>query len=159
METVLRVFIVYIFVMLGLRMLGKREFGEMAPFDLVVLLLIPELISQSLVREDFSLTNGLVGVATLLLLVFLTGVLSYRFPRFGGMIAGVPAVLVRHGYLVPQNLNRERVRPDEILEAMHQVGLYRMDHVQWAILETDGRISIIPWGDGHLSNPQKRPLF
>jgi uncharacterized membrane protein YcaP (DUF421 family) len=158
METVLRVFIVYIFVMIGLRMLGKREFGELAPFDLVVLLLIPELVSQGLLREDVSLTNALVGVATLLTLVFLTGLLSYRVPRFGAVIAGAPAVLVRHGQLVSQNLNRERVRPDEIMEAMHQVGLYRMDQVQWAILETDGRISIIPWGDGYHPNPH-RPLL
>jgi uncharacterized membrane protein YcaP (DUF421 family) len=158
METVLRVFIVYIFVMLGLRMLGKREFGELAPFDLVVLLLIPEIVSSALVREDFSLTNALVGVATLLSLVFLTGLLSYRFTAFGGMIAGAPAVLVRHGYLVPQNLNRERVRPGEIMEAMHQVGLYRMEQVQWAILETDGRISIVPWGDGHHPPQHKQPI-
>jgi uncharacterized membrane protein YcaP (DUF421 family) len=158
METVLRVFIVYIFVMVGLRMLGKREFGELAPFDLVVLLLIPEIVSQSLVREDFSLTNALVGVATLFSLVFLTGVLSYRFRRVGGMLVGTPAVLVRHGQLVPPNLDRERVRPDEILEAMHEVGLYQMDQVQWAILETDGRISIIPWGDGHHPDPHRRPL-
>ena len=159
METVLCVFIVYIFVMAGLRMLGKREFGELAPFDLVVLLLIPELVSSALVREDFSLTNALVGVATLLSLVFLTGLFSYRFAAFGRIITGTPAVLVRHGYLVPQNLNRERVRPGEIMEAMHQVGLYRMEQVQWAILETDGRISIIPWGGLHHPAPPKPPLI
>lgn len=109
-------------------------------------------------REDFSLTNALVGVSTLLSLVFLTGVLSYRFQRFGGLIAGEPAVLVRHGHLVSSNLNRERVRPDEILEAVHQVGLCRMDQVQWAILETAGRISVIPWGDKHHAALEKPAL-
>jgi uncharacterized membrane protein YcaP (DUF421 family) len=158
MELVLRVIVVYVFVLIGLRMVGKREFGELAPFDLVVLLLIPELVSKALLRDDSSLTSALVGVATLLTLVFLTGMLHYRIPRFGGLIAGVPAVLVRHGSLVVQNLHRERVRPDEILEAMHQVGLYRMDQVQWAILETDGRISIIPWDDRSHPNPQKPVL-
>ena len=158
METVLRVFIIYIFVLLGLRMLGKREFGEMAPFDLVVLLLIPDILSQSLVRDDFSMTNSMVGVATLLSLVFLTSLLSYRSKTVATMISGSPAILVRHGELVPHSLNREHVRPDEILDAMHQVGLYRMDQVQWAILETDGRISIIPFHrDGGYHPPSKKP--
>lgn len=145
METVVRVAILYLFILVGLRLLGKREFGEMAPFDLVVLLLIPEIASQALLREDFSMTNALVALSTLLCLVFLTSLLSYRSRLAGKAIGGVPTVLVRHGFLVTENLDRERVRPDEVLEAMHMVGLYRMDQVQWAILETDGRISIIPW--------------
>jgi uncharacterized membrane protein YcaP (DUF421 family) len=145
METVLRVAILYVFIMIGLRLLGKREFGELAPFDLVVLLLIPEIASQALLREDFSMTNAFVALSTLLTLVFATSLLSYRSQLAGKAIGGVPAVLVRHGFLVAENLDRERVRPDEVLEAMHMVGLHRMDQVQWAILETDGRISIIPW--------------
>ena len=153
METVVRVVLVYFFVMFGLRVLGKREFGELEPFDLVVLLLIPELVAQALVREDFSLTNGLVGVATLLMLVFITGAVSYRFPRVGRVIASTPTVLVRHGHLLTKQMNRERVGPEEILEAMHQVGLHRMDQVQWAILETDGRISVVPWQTASL--PQR----
>ena len=155
METVLRVVIVYFFVMFGLRVLGKREFGEMEPFDLVVLLLIPELVAQALVREDFSLTNGLVGVATLMLLVFVTSVVNYRFPRVGKIVASTPTVLVRHGHLVTGHMHRERVSPDEILDAMHQVGLSRMDEVQWAILETDGQITIIPWQRGSLPNSDR----
>ena len=145
METVVRVVIVYLFVMFGLRALGKREFGELEPFDLVVLLLIPELVAQGLVREDFSLTNALVAVATLFLLVFFTSALSYRFPKVGRAIASTPTVLVRHGRLVPRHMNLERVGPDEIMEALHQVGLTDMVQVQWAILETDGRITVIPW--------------
>ena len=148
METVLRIFIVYIFVMLGLKMLGKREFGELAPFDLVVLLLIPDILSQSMVRNDFSITNSLVGVSTLLCLVFFTSIISYRFKPVSKAITGVPKVLVRHGSIVQHNLDRERVPPDEILDAMHQVGLYRLDQVMWAILETNGKVSIIPWQPG-----------
>lgn len=156
METVLRVAILYLFIMVGLRLLGKREFGELAPFDLVVLLLIPEIASQALLREDFSMTNALIALSTLLVLVFLTSMLSYRSRTAGRLIGGVPSVLVRHGYLVTENLDRERVRPDEVLEAMHTVGLSRMDEVQWAILETDGRISIIPWSRSGQAPPPGR---
>ena len=153
METVIRVLILYLFVLFGLRMLGKREFGELAPFDLVVLLLIPEFISQAVLREDFSVTNGFIALSTLFTLVFLTSLASYRSRRFGNAIGGTPTVIVRHGHLVVHSMEKERVRPDEILDAMHQVGLTRMEQVQWAILETDGRIAIIPWEDAAWQPP------
>lgn len=145
METVLRIVLIYLFLMIALRLMGKREFGELAPFDFVVLLLIPEMFSQAMVREDFSMTNALIAVSTLLTLVFLTSLLNFRFSGFGKVIAGAPAVLVRHGHLVTANLQKERVAPGEVLDAMHAAGLHRMDEVRWAILETDGRITIIPW--------------
>jgi uncharacterized membrane protein YcaP (DUF421 family) len=145
METVLRVVMIYLFLMVALRLMGKREFGELAPFDFVVLLLIPEMFSQAMVREDFSLTNAFIAVSTLLTLVFITTLLNFRFKAFGKIIAGVPAVLVRHGYLVPETLQKERVAPGEVLDAMHAAGLHRMEEVRWAILETDGRITIVPW--------------
>lgn len=145
METVIRIVVIYIFLMVALRLMGKREFGELAPFDFVVLLLIPEMFSQAMVREDFSLTNALIAVSTLLTLVFMTSLLNFRFKAFGRAIAGVPAVLVRHGCLVPETLQKERVPPGEVLDAMHAAGLHRMEEVRWAILETDGRITIIPW--------------
>lgn len=148
METVLRIVFIYLFLLVALRLMGKREFGELAPFDFVVLLLIPEIFSQAMAREDFSLTNAIIAVSTLLTLVFATSLLNFRFKAMGKAVAGVPAVLVRHGYLVPTNLERERIAPGEILDAMHAAGLHRMDEVRWAILETDGRITIIPWEPG-----------
>lgn len=148
METVIRILVIYLFLMLALRIMGKREFGELAPFDFVVLLLIPEIFSQSLAREDFSLTNAFIGVATLLVLVFGTSVVSYRFDRVGRVIAGVPTVLVRHGFMVTKNLDTERVSPGEVMDAMHAAGLHRMEEVRWAILETDGSITIVPWHPG-----------
>ena len=145
METVLRIVLIYLFLMVALRLMGKREFGELAPFDLVVLLLIPEMLSQAMVREDFSLTNALIAVSTLLTLVFMTSLLNYRFRAFSRLVSGEPAVLVRHGHFMSKALDRERVAPAEVLDAMHAVGLHRMEEVRWAILETDGRITVIPW--------------
>jgi uncharacterized membrane protein YcaP (DUF421 family) len=155
METVVRIILIYVFLMVALRLMGKREFGELAPFDFVVLLLIPEMFSQAMVREDFSLTNALIAVSTLLSLVFMTSLLNYRFPRFGKVVAGEPAVLVRHGCLVAKTLDRERVAPGEVLDAMHAAGLHRMEEVRWAILETDGRITVIPWEPAGGGPPEK----
>lgn len=158
METVIRVIAIYAFLLIALRIVGKREFGHLGPFDLVVLLLIPEMLTEALTVDDQSLTNGFIGVATLLTLVFLTSLLAYRFRRAGRIIEGEPSVLVQHGFIVPRNMDRERVSPDELLSAIHEAGLERMDQVKWAILSTDGRISVVPWAPTGV-NPPQGPLF
>ena len=144
MDTVIRVAIIYVFLMAAFRILGKREFGQLSSFDLVILLMIPELVSQSLTREDYSLTNAIVAVSALMILVFLTSLLSHMSPALEKVINGEPAVLVQHGRMVPESMNRERVNPDEVLDAMHAAGLERIEQVKWAILGSDGRISVVP---------------
>jgi uncharacterized membrane protein YcaP (DUF421 family) len=145
METVLRVGLIYVFLMITLRVLGKREFSQLAPFELVTLLMIPELVAQALVREDFSMTNAIVAVCTLLSLVFLTSIVAFRSRRAARLIEGSPSVLVRHGFLVPDAMALERVSPGEVLNEMHKSGLETMPQVKWAVLETDGKITIVPW--------------
>jgi uncharacterized membrane protein YcaP (DUF421 family) len=144
METVLRVAAIYVFVLLGLRVLGKREFGQLSPIEMVTLLMIPEIVSQALTGDDYSLTNAAVGVATLLVLVFATSLLTHRFQRAEIVIAGQPTVLVQQGTLIDEALNAMRITPDEVFSEMHKAGLQRLDQVQWAILESDGRIAIVP---------------
>jgi uncharacterized membrane protein YcaP (DUF421 family) len=144
METVVRVAAIYLFLMMAFRTMGKRDVGTLAPFDLVILLLIPELVSQALLREDFSITNALIGVSTLLALAFLTSVASYLSPRAERVIEGDPTVLVRRGELVPQAMHRERITPGELFAQMHNSGLERLDQVEWAVLETDGLIAFVP---------------
>lgn len=145
METVIRVGLIYLFLMAALRVMGKREFSQLAPFELVTLLLIPELVAQGLVREDFSVTNSLIGVSTLLSLVFLTSMAAYLSRGIGKVIEGEPSVLLHHGFLVPENMALERISPGELLAEMHKSGLETTDQVKWAILETDGKITIVPW--------------
>lgn len=148
METVIRVTAVYLFLMVALRIIGKRDVGQLAPFDLVILLLIPELLAHALTQEDYSLTNGFIGVSTLLSLAFLTSVVDYLSKGAADIVEGRPTVLVRHGNLVAANLNRERVSPEEIVAQMRQSGLERVEQVKWGILETDGKISFVPWEPG-----------
>ena len=152
METVIRVVIVYAAIVAGLRVLGKREFGQLSPLELVTLLLIPEIVSPVLNRDDASLTNGLLGVMTVLALVFITSMLMHLSPRFEKIVAGEPTVLVAHGQLVEKHLNKERVTPDEIFSEMHMSGLDDLKQVRWAVLESDGRISIVP-EDGERYSP------
>jgi uncharacterized membrane protein YcaP (DUF421 family) len=144
METVLRVTIIYVGLLLGMRIMGKREFSQLTPLELVTLLLIPELVAHSLLREDYSLTNALIAVSTLFSLVFLTSLLIQRSKLLEEIIADTPTVLVAHGRFIEENLNKERVTPGEIFGAMRKSGLERLAQVKWAVLEGDGKISIVP---------------
>jgi uncharacterized membrane protein YcaP (DUF421 family) len=143
METVIRVAVVYFVLMFGFRLLGKRELSELSPFELVTLMIIPEIVSQALVREA-SLTNALVGLGTLFSLVFLTTLIGYRWKRVGRFIEGEPTLLVRSGKLLTEALQRERVSPEELYAEMHKAGLARLSQVEFAILETDGKIAFLP---------------
>jgi uncharacterized membrane protein YcaP (DUF421 family) len=153
MGVVLRIVVIYFVIMVALRIMGKREFGELAPFDLVVLLLIPEIVTDALVGKDYSVTSAVVALATLLVLVFITSLLSHRFEWVGRAIAGSPAVVLRHGRIVPEAMNVERVNPEEILDALHSAGLEDAGQAKWAILETDGRITVVPW---HVPDPGRQ---
>jgi uncharacterized membrane protein YcaP (DUF421 family) len=144
METVFRVVFVFVFVWACFRILGKRELTQMSPFELVTLLFIPQLFSRALTRQDYSMTNAVIGASTLFLLVFVTSAASYRSRWVARIVQATPRVLVRRGELVEAHLNRERIPPTDIFSAMHKVGLERLDQVEWAILESDGRIALIP---------------
>jgi uncharacterized membrane protein YcaP (DUF421 family) len=144
MEKIVRVVIVYLFLMVSLRVLGKREFGQLSPLELVSLLLVPELVSNALQGEDFSIVDAIVGVCTLFALTLLTSMLVHISKPAEKLILGVPKILVHRGQMVNETMNRERVSPEEIFNEMHKAGLKHLEQVAWAILEGDSKISIIP---------------
>lgn len=144
METVIRVAIIYILITAGLRVMGKREFGQLSPIELVALLMIPELVAQALVREDFSMTNAVIAITTLFTLVFSNSFLSFHSKFFEKMVSGSPVVLIANGKIQEDAVNKERVSADEILAQAHKSGIEKLDNVKWAILESDGKISIVP---------------
>jgi uncharacterized membrane protein YcaP (DUF421 family) len=161
METVVRVALIYLAILVGLRVLGKREFSQLSPLELVSLLLIPELATQALNRDDHSVTNALIGIATLLVLVLGTSLLTARSERASNVISGTPTVLVHDGRLLEENLMRERVGPDELMGEIRMAGYARLDEIQWAILEGEGRISVVPHrdlqGGTHREEPPANP--
>jgi uncharacterized membrane protein YcaP (DUF421 family) len=144
MEIVIRVAVIYFLIMVGLRVLGKREFGQLTPFELVTLLLIPEMVSKALTGEDYSMTAAMIGVATLLTLVLVTSILAFRYPAAGRAMEGSPALLARHGAFLPDAMNRERVAPEEVGIELHKYGLEELSQVKWALLEVDGSITLVP---------------
>jgi uncharacterized membrane protein YcaP (DUF421 family) len=144
METVIRVAIVYVAVLAAFRVLGKREFSQLSPPEFVALLLVSEILQQALIGEDYSLTNAFVGVATLMSLVFVTSLLVSQSKRFAEVIETPPSVLVQQGKFITENMNKERVTPDEVFNELHKSGLERLSQVKWAVLESDGKISFVP---------------
>ncbi len=155
METVLRVAFVYALLMIVLRLMGKRELGRLSPFELVLLMLIPEIFSQALVREDFSMTNATVAFLTLAALVFATSVLAHRFTRLEHVFSGSPAVLAQDGKFEEGAMNAELVQPDEIYSELRKAGHLQLSDARLIVLENDGKLSIIPVESNGKNEPQK----
>src|SRR2546423_13656004 len=143
METVIRVVFVYIFVWACFRLLGKRELSQMAPFELVMLLFVPQFFSRALTRQDYSMTNAVAASTTLFSLVMLTSILSFRFGAFRRFMEARPTVLVKGGEILGSSLGHERIAADEIFSAMHKVGVERPRQGEWAIFETAGQMPVI----------------
>ena len=161
METVLRVAFVYVLILAVLRVVGKREVSQLTPMELVMLILIPELVSQALTRDDHSLTNGVVAVTTLLSLVFLTSLVAYRFRRVEEIIEGRPVLIVERGRPVQETMDRERIPVEEIAAEMRKAGFERLEDVKWGVLEAGGRLSFIGYtpGEGGTSPEEEdRPV-
>jgi len=145
METVIRGAAIYFFLMLILRASGRRTLAEITPFDFVLLLIIAETTQQALLGEDYSISNAIVLIVTLIGLdIFLSHVMRW-WPAAGRLLEGVPTVLVRDGKIDRRALERSRIGEEEILVAARQrQGLENLSQIKHAVLETDSGISIIP---------------
>lgn len=154
----LRVVFIYLTLLLAFRLLGKRELGQLSQFELVTLMLIPEIVSPALNRDDPSLAAAVVGTCTLFALVVATSLLTYAFPSANAAFSGRPTILARDGRLLLDALARERIAPSEVYSAMHQAGIERIEAVKWAILEPEGRMAFIPYGPTGGGSPEPSML-
>ncbi len=143
-EIVLRTAIVYLFLVVALRISGKREVGSMSILELVVVLIISDAVQNSMVGENTTLWGGLVAVLTLLGLDYALKYVTRRSRRLRRAIEGEPRLLVRDGRLLNRALAEEKVEPSEVRAAIRAQGLERVEDVKLAVLETDGTISVIP---------------
>ena len=146
MELVVRAAVIYAFILLMLRVSGKRQFSEITTFDFVLLLIISEAASQGLYGSaDYSLTASLILVTTLVAIDILLSVLKHRFRFLESTLESKPTLLVQDGSLVESNLAAERIDESDILSAARiNFGIETLSGVRHAILERDGSISIIP---------------
>jgi uncharacterized membrane protein YcaP (DUF421 family) len=141
-ELLLRVAAVYLTIFLLLRIVGKKHVGELAPFDLVVLLLLSECVQNALINDDKSLTGGLIAAGALFTLNQLVGYGAWRNKTAERFLEGTPRLLVRHGHVLDEALAREQITRSELLEALRREGCTSLANVRYAILENDGGITV-----------------
>ncbi len=145
METVLRAIAIYLFLLLVFRISGKRTLSQMHPFDMVLLLIIGDSVSQGLMGDDFSITTALLLVTTLVLMELLLSFIKQKSKLADRWLDDVPMIVVEDGKPLPDRMKRARVDASEVLEAARILhGLENMQQVKYAVLERDGSISIIP---------------
>ena len=144
----LRTFIVYVFVLVALRLFGKRELGQLTPFDLVVILLISNAVQNAMVGPDNSLTAGLVAATVLLLTNWAVSRLAATYRPIGRLVVGDPVLLIHNGEFIQRNMDREKLTRDEVLGAMREHGIAKVEDVDMAWLEVDGAISFVPCDAG-----------
>jgi uncharacterized membrane protein YcaP (DUF421 family) len=143
-DLVLRATVVFFFILLVTRVVGRREIGELEPFDFILLIVMGDLVQQGLTQSDTSVTGTLIVISTIALLSMLVSWLSFRFRRLRNYTQGEPIVLVQNGRPIERNMRRERITIDDLHEEMRQSQLMSLDELEWAILEDDGKISCIP---------------
>ena len=143
MDIVLRATVIFLALYLVVRLLGKRELGQMTPFELIVLVVIGDLIQQGVTQNDFSLTGAVIAVSTIAFWALVFSWLSYLWPWAERLLEGEPRVIVRDGEVLTANLRRNRLTISEIESEMRLAGIARMSDVAWAILEARGKISFI----------------
>jgi len=147
MDLVARTVIVFFFIYVVTRAVGRRELSSMEPFDVILLIVIGDLVQQGVTQSDYSMTGAITVVGTLALLTVALSFLSYRFRRLRPLLEGEPLVLIEDGQPIERNLRRERITIEELRAAARESQLPSLERVHLAILETSGRISFIPYAD------------
>ncbi len=143
-EKIIRSAAVYIFLLIAFRLAGKRTLGQMTPFDLIVLLVISNVVQNALIGNDNSVGGGLLGATCILVINGVVAWLTSRNKRFERLVENTPTVLVRHGRIRWDNLRRECMSLPELRAALRREGILTFGDVRYAILEEDGRLSVIP---------------
>jgi len=142
-EKVLRTIVVYVFLLIGLRLAGKRELGQFNPFDLVVLLLLSNTLQNAIIGNDNSLAGGLLGAAVLLAINYAVVRFLYRHPAIERLVEGDPDVLVRDGEAIQHRMERELITRDQLEAAARRQGIDSLDRVRECRLETGGALTFI----------------
>ena len=149
-----RTVILYFILMVGLRLMGKRQIGELEPSELVLTLIISDLAAVPMQDFGTPLVNGLFPIITLLCLSMLLSFFSLKSIRFRGLVCGHPTVIVREGKVLQQNMARNRFTVDELFEQLRCQGYSDLSAVKYAILETSGQVSILAYTKDSPVTPQ-----
>jgi uncharacterized membrane protein YcaP (DUF421 family) len=157
-QVVLRTAIVYILVLAGLRLAGKREMGELASFDFVMILLLANAVQNAMTGPNTSLMGGVVAAATLLVINYSVSALVHRYPRLRRIILGQRTTLIEQGIPQLDTLEREHIDEDEIMTAAREHDILKISDIRTAWLEVDGNITFQTMNGRHMRVPRKRKV-
>ena len=143
MDLVVRAVFVFFLMLVITRAVGRRELSSMEPFDLILLVVMGDLIQQGVTQSDYSLTGSTIVIVTIAVLTVGTAYLSFRFRRLRPLLEGEPVVLVAGGRLIESNLRRQRMTVEELLAEARLQSIGGLDAVEYAVLETNGRVSFL----------------
>jgi len=142
-EIILRSFVVYVFLLLLLRITGKRQVGQLAPFDLVLLLVLSNAVQNAMNGGDNSLIGGVLSASTLVLLNFMLGLATYRNKALEALVEGRPQVLIHNGTLYSKVLKQARLTTHELHAALRREGCSDVSDCRYAVLENNGSITVV----------------
>ena len=134
---------VYVFIVVAIRLFGKKELAQLSVVDLVFILLLSNSVQNAMVGPDATLLGGLVAAGTLFIVNYLLKYLQYRFPRFGKLLEGDAIMLVYQGKIIQPHLKKAKITEDELMEAVREHGVASIEEVDLAIMEVDGGISVL----------------
>lgn len=143
LDIVVRTGVVYLALLVGLRLTGKRQVGQMTPFDLLLLLLLANAVQNAMTGPDSSLYGGLIAAATLFAANSVVAWSARHSARAERLVEGTPTLLIRHGRIIQSHCDREGITRDDLLRALREHGVGDLGNVHTAVLEVDGSVSVV----------------
>jgi uncharacterized membrane protein YcaP (DUF421 family) len=142
-EKIIRSLVVYVFLVVMFRVLGKREVGQMTPFDLIVLLILSNVLQNAMIGPDNSILGGLIGATTILTANWMVSRAAFSSRLFHRAVEGVPTLLVHQGMPIEANLRHESITHEDLLASLRSQGIFSLSEVNAAVLETSGKVSVL----------------
>ena len=143
MDIVFRAVTMFLFLWLVTRAVGRRELSSFEPFDLILLIVVGDLIQQGVTQNDFSVTGAMLATGTVALMTILFSWLGFRFVRLQPVLEGDPVIVIEHGKPIDKNLRRNRITLEELAAQARMQEIAHIEDVDWAVLETSGKITFI----------------
>jgi len=156
-EIAVRAVVIFLFLWVVTRAVGRTTLGELSTFELLLFVTMGDLVQQSVTQQDFSVTGGVIAVSVFALMTVLLSWVQWRFPRTRGIVNGTPVVVVRSGRLLEKPARQQRLSDTDLMAAARQQGIRTVRDIDLAILEADGKLSFFTREDPSDSGAPEPP--